>query len=291
MDRHLPEKNRVLADFLRRARSRCDPARLGLPPDSRNRRVPGLRREEVALLAGISTGYYARLEQGTVPSPAVLEGLARALNLDAAGRAYLENLVGLAGPGNQARPSVQRMRPSRDWLLAAFLRQPALLLGRSTDVLAANVMARALFADFEAVPPGERNYARWMFLAEDARSLFVDWEVRARAVLESLRLESGADRRDRGTAALITDLRAQSAEFGQWWAERRVHHRACRAIRLWHPLVGHLTVDCETFTPAAEPDTTLHVYTAEPDSPSQRALNLLGSWVVSDGASTPPAAN
>ncbi|WIX76633.1 hypothetical protein QRX50_34985 [Amycolatopsis carbonis] len=153
------------------------------------------------------------------------------------------------------------MRPGRDWLLAAFDCQPALLLGRSTDVLAANVIARALFADFAAVPPGERNYARWMFLAEDARSLFVDWEVRARAVLESLRLEIGADRRDRGTAALITDLRAQSAEFGQW-DERRVHHRACRAIRLRHPPVGDLTVDCETFTPAADPDTTLHVYTA-----------------------------
>ncbi|MEV4603022.1 helix-turn-helix domain-containing protein, partial [Amycolatopsis sp. NPDC049253] len=246
MDRHLPEKNRELADFLRRARSRCDPARAGLPADSRNRRGPGLRREEVALLAGISTGYYTRLEQGTVPSPAVLKGLARALNLDAAGRAHLEDLAGMAGPGNRARPPVRRVRPDRDWLLAAFDRRPVLLLGRSTEVLAANRTARALFADFELVPPGERNYARWIFLAEDARSLFADWEVQARAVLETLRTEIGPQ--DRGTAALITDLRERSAEFGQWWDERRLHHRAYRAIRLRHPLVGDLTVDCETFT-------------------------------------------
>ncbi|MEV6899172.1 helix-turn-helix transcriptional regulator [Amycolatopsis sp. NPDC051372] len=285
----MPEKNRELADFLRRARSQCDPARPGLPTDSRIRRVPGLRREEVALLAGISTDYYTRLEQGIVPSPVVLEGLARALNLDAAGRAHLEDLV---GPGNRARPgTVQRVRPGRAWLLAAFDSHPTLLLGRSTDVLAANLMARALFADFDAIPPGERNYARWMFLAEDARALFADWEVQARAVVDGLRLENGADSRDRGTVALITDLREQSAEFEQWWDEHRVYRRAPRAIRLRHPVVGDLTVDCETFTPAGDPETTLYVYTAEPGSPSQSTLNLLGSWALSDGSLAPPPAN
>ncbi|MEV0068052.1 MULTISPECIES: helix-turn-helix transcriptional regulator [unclassified Amycolatopsis] len=289
----MPEKNQELADFLRRARSQCDPARSGLPTDSRIRRVPGLRREEVALLAGVSTDYYARLEQGRriVPSPAVLEALGRALNLDAAGRAHLEDLVGLVGAGNRARPTaVQRVRPGLYQLLGAFDSQPTLVLGRRTDVLAANRMARALFADFDAMRPSERNYARWMFLDDDARSLFVDWDVQARAVVENLRLEIGADRHDRGTAALITDLRERSTEFGQWWDEHRVYQRTHGAKRLRHRVVGDLTVDYETLTPVGDPDTTLYVYTAEPDSPSQRALNLLGSWALSEGSLMPPPA-
>lgn len=294
------ERNQELADFLRRARSQRDPSRAGLPADARVRRVPGLRREEVALLAGVSTDYYARLEQGRriVPSPGVLEALVRALDLDAAGRSHLEDLIGAPGPSGRARSRpVQRVRPGLRQLLDALDGQPAMILGRRSDILATNRMARALFADFEARPPAARNYARWMFLDDDARALFVDWEVQARAAVEALRLELGADPDDRGTADLVAELRAGSGEFRRWWDEHRVHQRTHGSKRLRHPVVGDLTVDFETLTLPGDPDSTLYVYTCEPGSPSGQALDLLVSWTLSppfaaeaagDGRPQPP---
>lgn len=280
----MAEKNQELADFLRRARSQCDPARAGLPTDARVRRVPGLRREEVALLAGVSTDYYARLEQGRriAPSPSVLEALGRALGLDAAGQTHLEDLIGApaSSPRPRSRP-VQRVRPGLRQLLDALDGEPAMILGRRTDILAANRMARALFADFEARPPAERNYARWMFLDDGARSLFVDWEVQARAAVESLRLELGADPRDRATADLVAELRSANTEFRGWWDEHRVYQRTHGSKRLRHPVVGDLTVDYETLTLPGDADSTLYVYTTEPGSPSHQSLGLLASWTLS----------
>lgn len=277
--------NRELADFLRRARSQGDPSRAGLPTDGRVRRVPGLRREEVALLAGVSTDYYARLEQGRriVPSPAVVEAIGRALDLDAAGRAHLEDLIGVAAtPGRPRARGVQRVRAGLYQLLDALDGQPALILGRRTDVLAGNRMAQALFTDFNQLPPAERNYARWMFLADEPRSLFVDWGIQARAAVESLRLDVGNDPDDRATKDLVSDLRTQSPEFGKWWDEHRVYQRTYGTKRLRHPVVGDLTVEYETFTPPGDRDVNLFVYTTEPDSPSRRAMNLLASWALSE---------
>ncbi|MBP2333925.1 transcriptional regulator with XRE-family HTH domain [Saccharothrix coeruleofusca] len=290
----MPErKNQELADFLRRARGQCDPNRSGLPADTRIRRVPGLRREEVALLAGVSTDYYARLEQGRriTPTPAVLDAIGRALGLDAAGQAHLKDLVGLGGTANRPRPrAAQRLRPGLHQLLDALDGEPALVLGRRADVLAANRMAKALFADFDALRPDQRNYARWMFLDDAARELFVDWEPQARAAVENLRLEFGTDPHDQATAALVADLRDRSPEFSRWWDEHRVHQRTYGAKRLRHPVVGDLTVNYETLTPPGDPDTTLYVYTAEPDSPSQRALSLLASRIFSENAARPSTA-
>ncbi len=277
------EMNRELADFLRRARSQGDPSRAGLPPDGRVRRVPGLRREEVALLAGVSTDYYARLEQGRpiTPSPAVVDAIGRALGLDAAGRAHLRDLTGvIAAPTRRRARGVQRVRPGLFQLIDALDSEPALVLGRRTDILAANRMAKALFADFEQLPPRERNYARWMFLDADARSLFVDWEDQARAAVESLRLDVGRDPDDRETAALVTDLRESSPDFDRWWEQHRVHQRTHGSKRLCHPVVGELTVEYETLALPGDPDTTLFVYTAEAGSPSKRALDLLASWTL-----------
>ncbi|MBP2334999.1 transcriptional regulator with XRE-family HTH domain [Saccharothrix coeruleofusca] len=277
--------NRELADFLRRARSQVDPSRAGLPPDGRVRRVPGLRREEVALLAGVSTDYYARLEQGRriTPSAAVVEAVGRALGLDAAGRAHLADLIGLssAPASRRGRRGVQRVRPGLHQLIDALDGEPALVLGRRTDVLAANRMARALFTDFDEIPPGQRNYARWMFLDEDARSLFVDWPDQARAAVESLRFEVGRDPDDSRTTALVAELRERSREFDQWWEQHRVHQRTHGSKRLRHPLVGDLTVEYETLALPGDPDTTLYVYTTEADSPSRRAMDLLASWTAS----------
>ncbi|TVT15507.1 helix-turn-helix domain-containing protein, partial [Amycolatopsis rhizosphaerae] len=247
----MTKANRELADFLRRARSQLDPARAGLPPDGRVRRVPGLRREEVARLAGVSTDYYARLEQGRriTPSAAVVEAIGRALGLDAAGRAHLEDLIGLtSAPAPRRARDVQRVRPGLYQFLDALDGEPALILGRRTDVLAANRMAKALFTDFDRLPAAQRNYARWMFLGEEARSLFADWHDQARAAVESLRFEVGRDPDDQATAALVTELRHNSREFDHWWEQHRVHQRTHGSKRLCHPLVGELTVEYETLT-------------------------------------------
>lgn len=284
------KRNRELADFLRRARSQCDPSRSGLPADTRIRRVPGLRREEVALLAGVSTDYYARLEQGRriTPTPAVLDAVSRALELDAAGQAHLKDLIGPAGAGKRALPrTVQRLRPGLHQLLDALDGEPALVLGRRTEILAANRMARALFTDFEVLGPGRPNYARWMFFDDAARALFVDWEIQARTVVESLRLESGGAPHDEEVTALVADLRDHSPDFSRWWDEHRVYQRTYGAKRLRHPIVGDLTLDYETLVPPGDPDTTMYVYTTEPDSPSKRALDLLASWTLSGDTSRP----
>ncbi|AXB48349.1 transcriptional regulator [Amycolatopsis albispora] len=288
----MAENNRELADFLRRARAQVDPSRAGLPADERVRRVPGLRREEVARLAGVSTDYYARLEQGRriTPSAAVVEAIGRALGLDAAGRAHLEDLIGLsAAPAGRRARDVQRVRPGLYQLLDSLDGEPALVLGRRTDVLAANRMAKALFTDFDRLPPARRNYARWMLLDEDARSLFVDWPEQARAAVESLRFETGRDPADRATAELVAELGERSPEFARWWEQHRVHQRTHGSKRLRHPVVGDLTVEYESLTPPGDPDTTLFVYTTEPDSPSRRAMNLLASWTAQGPERAAPA--
>ena len=276
--------NTELADFLRRARSQQDPHRAGLPADTRVRRVPGLRREEVALLAGVSTDYYARLEQGRriIPSPAVIDALVRALDLGPAGKDHLTDLLGVSPSGSSRTrgQAVQRVRPGVHQLLASLDGVPALALGRRSDVLAANPLARALFADFERMPPHERNYARWIFSDAAARTLFVDWEQQARATVESLRLDLGADPTDQMTRELVDGLRANSPDFILWWDEHRVYQRTYGAKRLRHPVVGDLTVDYETLTLPGDKDTTLYLYSTEPHSPSQRALSLLTSWTL-----------
>ncbi|MBP2479499.1 transcriptional regulator with XRE-family HTH domain [Crossiella equi] len=280
----MAENNRELADFLRRARSQVDPTRAGLPADGRIRRVRGLRREEVALLAGVSTDYYARLEQGRRirPSSAVVDAIGRALDLDEAGRAHLADLFELPTTRPAARSrGVQRVRPGLYQLIDTLDGEPALVLGRRTDVLAANRMAKALFTDFDALPPKQRNYARWMFLDEDVRSLFVDWPDMARAAVESLRFEVGRDPHDAATTALVTELRERSQEFDQWWEQHRVHQRTHGSKRLRHPLVGDLTVEYETLALPGDPDTALYIYTTEPGSPSRRAMDILASWTAS----------
>ena len=274
--------NRELADFLKRARSQSDPLRAGLPTDGRVRRVAGLRREEVALLAGVSTDYYTRLEQGRkiTPSPGVLDAIARALDLHTVGRAHLGNLIG-AGPVRASRtaPSVQRVRPGLHQLLDALESQPAMILGRRMDILASNSLARALFADFDALKPRHRNYARWLFFDDAAHELFVDWDAQARAAVESLRFAAAGHPDDRLTVELIDELSQKSGDFRQWWAEHRVYQRTFGTKRLRHPIVGDLSIDYETLSLPGDPDQTLFIYTTEPATSSRQALDLLVSWI------------
>ncbi|PZR54101.1 transcriptional regulator [Xylanimonas oleitrophica] len=277
----MPTPHEEIADYLRRARAAADPRRAGLPADGRVRRVPGLRREEVALLAGVSTDYYTRLEQGRriVPSVQVLDAIVRALDLDEAGRTHLHDLVAAVGrPRPRARTTVQRVRPGLHQLLESLHTQPAMILGRRTDVLAANRMARALFADFPRMAPRERSYARWMLLADEARDLFLDWELQARNAVEALRLDAGKTPDDPETQQLVGELSLASPEFRRWWSEHQVHQRSHGTKRLRHPVVGELAVDFETLTLPGDAEQTLYVYTAAAGSPSQQSLDLLASW-------------
>ncbi len=279
----MADLNREFADFLRRARAGRDPQEAGLPDDGRVRRVKGLRREEVALLAGVSTDYYTRLEQGRriVPSTQVIDAISRALALDDVGRTHLHDLVSSTRAPRAAarsRSAAQRVRPALRRLLDSLDAHPALVLGRRTEVLAANRMACALFADFERMPGRERNYARWILLSDDARCLFVDWELQARNAVESLRLEAGRSPEDRDVIELVGELSVSSPEFRQWWSEHQVHQRTFGSKRLVHPVVGELTVDYETFVLPGDSDQALYLYTTEPESSSRQAISILASW-------------
>ena len=278
----MTDVNRELADFLRRARSQVDPERAGLPADGRVRRVKGLRREEVALLARVSTDYYTRLEQGrrVVPSAGVVEAIADALDLDEAGRAHLVHLIG-ASPrpvGRQIR--AQSARRGLHQLIDTLDDVPAMLLGRRTDVLATNRLARALLTDFDVLPAKDRNYARWMFLDPQARERLVDWDAQARTVVENLRLDAGRDPHDPATQALVGELTIASPEFARWWEEHRVHQRTFGDKHFRHPVVGEMTLQYETLTTPGDPDQALFLFTAEPGSPSREALDMLVSWTL-----------
>lgn len=281
--------NQELSDFLRRARASVDPSRVGLPADSRLRRVPGLRREEVAFLAGVSTDYYTRLEQGRSinPSQAVLDAVARALDLDAAGHAHLRNLVG-AGNGRPSEPPMV-MRIPRAGLrqfVDALDRQPALILGRRSEVVASNRLAHALLTDFSQLRPRERNYTRWILLSPAARQLFVDWDVQARVAVENLRLDVATYADDPATWDLLEELKQGSSEFREWWEEHRVQQRTYGAKRIRHPLVGELTVDYETLTFPGDPEIRLFVFTAPAGSTSRQALERLAGLAAADAEST-----
>jgi transcriptional regulator with XRE-family HTH domain len=267
-----------LSDFLRRARAAVDPSRVRLPADGRTRRVAGLRREEVAFLAGVSTDYYTRLEQGrrVNPSQAVLDAIARALDLDTAGRAHLRNLVEACTTRTPESLAIMRIpRAGLRQLVDALDRQPALILGRRSEVVASNRLAHAMFTDFSRLPPRERNYTRWILLSSEARELFVDWAVQARVAVENLRLDVATYSEDPATWDLIEELNECSPEFRQWWEEHRVQQRTYGSKRLRHPLVGELTVDYETLTFPGDPEIKLFVFTTEAGSTSRQAIERL----------------
>jgi transcriptional regulator with XRE-family HTH domain len=258
-----------------------------------NRRVPGLRREELARLAGVSVDYYTRLEQGRHqhPSGSVIDAVATALGLDDAERTHLINL---AGDRVQARPRpssrLQRVRPEMLDLLASLTDHPAFIIGRRTAVLAANTLARALIADWHALPARERNYVRWLIMDPGARVLYPDWATVAAEAVGTLRLDAGRYPDDPGTRDLVGELAMTSPDFRRWWADHRVVERSHGTKRMRHPVVGELEIRYEAMNLPGDPDQTLFVYTTRAGSPSHDAMRLLSSWVAStDGATAPGA--
>ncbi|MEU7282650.1 helix-turn-helix transcriptional regulator [Streptomyces sp. NPDC045431] len=278
-----------LSEFLRSRRARLKPQDVGLPDFGRARRVPGLRREELAQLAGVSVAYYTSIEQGKGAnvSPEVLDAIARALRLSDAEHAHLTRL---AGPTTKKKRTTasrpQRVRPEVRYLLDAMDGVPAFLLGRRLDVLGWNRMARALLGDFAALPDEERNMARLVFLDPNAHDLYVDWESKATEVVSVLRLCAGCYPDDPKLSALVGELSVKSEEFRALWAAHTVQEKGHGVKRLHHPLVGELTLSYETLRLPADQDLSLVTYTAEPGSPSADALRLLANWGVDEVAPT-----
>ena len=263
--------------FLKAMRSRLSPDDAGAEGTAGVRRVPGLRREEVARLAGVSTDYYIRLEQGRNihPSRTVLDSVSRALRLDAGEHAHMMDLLENCAATTRSSGTVQAVRPALRQLLAAVGDVPALVLGRRTDVLASNRMALLLFTDFPALPANERNLTRWLILDPGARELFRDWKMVAAEAAGALRVDVGKHPNDAQANQLVGELAVHSGHFRQWWAGHRVATQSAGIVRLHHPAVGDLELNFENLALPDDPDQMLRVYSARPGSPSSDALALL----------------
>ncbi|GGX28316.1 helix-turn-helix domain-containing protein [Streptomyces lomondensis] len=273
-----------LGDFLKARRGELSPATAGLPDDGR-RRVPGLRREEVALLASISPDYYTRLEQGRRrASEPVLHALARALRLSEDERAYLFELSGKDAGRPRRRPA-QQVQPQLRRLLDDLTNTPALVLGRCTDVLAWNSLAAALFTDFALIPEDRRNFVRLVFRDPAVRALYIDWDYMARACVAQLRMEAARDPENPRLTTLVGELSVRDPDFRTWWGDHRVAARTAGTKDLRHPMVGELTLDWSTLTDAADPEQHLIALTAAPGTPSHDGLRLLGAVTAVPSAS------
>ncbi|MFE1925958.1 helix-turn-helix transcriptional regulator [Streptomyces asoensis] len=282
-----------LSEFLRTRRARLKPEDVGLPHYGRYRRVPGLRREELAQLAGVSVAYYTRLEQGNGQhvSPEVLDAIARALRLSDAEHAHLTHL---AKPKQKKKPAsrTQQVRGPLRTLLDTMDGVPAILVGRRSDILLWNRMAAAVFGDWAELPAREQNWARLVFLKPEYRDLFVDWEHKASDVVAQLRMDAGSHPNDPRLSALVGELSVKSEEFRRLWATHDVKEKCHGIQRLHHPLVGGLDLRLESFHQADDHEQMLVTYHAEPNSPSAEALRLLASWgadATRAGTSTPSA--
>ncbi|BCJ51280.1 transcriptional regulator [Actinoplanes sp. NBRC 14428] len=277
------EARSPLGEFLQARRARLSPDDVGLPRYGDRRRVPGLRREELALLAGVSAGYYTRLEQGQSlhASAEVLDAIAGALQLSAAEREHLHVLS--ATVPHRVRPSTppdERADEGLRTLLAAMNDVPALVVGRRNDVLAWNLAGHALLAghlDFAAPDaPGTRpNMSRLVFLDAHIRGLYRNWDTKARAVVGNLRVMTARNPGDAGLATLVGELAIESAEFATMWAEHTVRPCGRDVYDLTHPLVGDLTVTQQTLSVPQVPHQSLITVTADPGSPSAAALTML----------------
>jgi transcriptional regulator with XRE-family HTH domain len=272
--------NTELRDYLRSRRARISPAEAGLPT-APNRRVPGLRREEVAMLAGVCVDYYVRLERGRDinVSEAVLDAVARALRLDDTERGHLFTLARRRPTRRRPTPP-QRVRPSLRRIVEGMTDLPAILVGHRSDILASNRLAHALYTDFGVLPRRERNMARYLFLDESARDLHGDWAGVARSTVAGLHLYAGNHPDDPRLAELVGELSVRDKDFRRWWADHDVVRRASGTKSYHHPIAGDLTLDYEVFHPTEDPDLLLGLYSPQPGSPSEHALRLLASWTA-----------
>jgi transcriptional regulator with XRE-family HTH domain len=276
------ESRRALGEFLRSRRDRTRPEDVGVAARTA-RRVPGLRREEVASLAGVSADYLRRVEQGRVlPSVDLLDSLAQAMRLGAADRLHLEALADRARGRRRQGPPMTPARPSLLRTLDALSPAPAVVLGRRCEVLAWNPTGAALDQAVAQRPPQERNVARRIVLEPSARELYPEWEALVQEVADVLRLNTARFPDDAGLAALVDELLAGSRTFVRCWARLDVFEKSFGRKVLDHPLVGRLELTYEAFEIAAGSGEALLVYTAEPDSPTAHAIQELARMADGD---------
>ncbi|MXM62602.1 helix-turn-helix domain-containing protein [Streptomyces sp. HUCO-GS316] len=278
----------AVSAFLRSRRGRITPEQAGLPAYGQ-RRVPGLRRGEVATLAGVSVEYYTRLERGNLQgvSDSVLDGLARALRLDDTERMYLYDLARAAGPAPQARAGQRAVRPTVRPSVARIVEGmpelPAYVMNNRLDALAANPLGRALYSEMYADPTCGPNVARFAFLNPAARRFYADWERMARFAVGALRIEAGKNPYDRELSNLIGELSTRSEVFRVMWGSHDVHVFRESTKRLNHPLVGDLELDQETMSLPDESGLSVVVYSAPPGTAAEDGLKLLASWSATTG--------
>ncbi len=274
-------------DFLTTRRAKVTPEQAGLPTAGK-RRVPGLRRTEVAALAGMSVEYYAKLERGQLAgvSPGVLEAIARALQLDDAERAHLVRLAqeangsgALLRPGR--RPKQRTIRPSLQWSLDSIT-APAIVVNLRQDLLAANLLGRAMYSDVYTEPTGVPNFGRFTFLDHAARRFYPDWNLAADMLVANLRTAAGVDPHDKGLHDLVGELSTRSDEFRRRWGAHNVRIHGTGVKTFHHHVVGDLALAYESMELRAEPDLIMTIYAAEPDSATAQALSLLASWAATE---------
>lgn len=274
-----------IREFLTTRRARITPEQAGLPAYGGNRRVKGLRREEVALLAGVSVDYYVRMERGSLAgaSDSVLDALASALRLDEAEREHLCALARESAPHSPRRraKTSTTVRPVLQQVLDAITEAPAWVRNGRHDILAMNQLARALYAPVLAEPRRPANTARFIYLEPDAaRAFFVDYDQVARDAAAILRLEAGRNPRDDDLVTLIGELSTRSELFRQRWASQDVRFHRSGRKRLHHPVVGRLDLDFEAMGLPSEPGLQFNIYSAAADTPAADALKLLASWAA-----------
>jgi transcriptional regulator with XRE-family HTH domain len=276
-----------IRDFLSSRRAKITPEQAGLPAYGGRRRVPGLRREEVALLAGVSVDYYTRLERGDLKgaSESVLDAVASALRLDEPERAYLNNLAEAANSAHRVRrrrPLQEGIRPTIQRILDAMTGAPAYVRNGRRDILAANRLGYALYSELYLDPARPVNVARFIFLNPRARTVFLGWATAANDMVAALRAEAGKNPYDRELSVLVGELSTRSAEFATRWAAQNVRFHRSGFKEIHHPIVGDLQLSFEVMDLPADPGLSLIVYSAEPGSSTEDAVNLLASWTVTD---------
>ncbi len=277
----------TLSQFLKAKRAAISPEDVGLASAIRFRRVPGLRREEVAQLAGMSVDYYTRLEQGRMihASDNVLSSIARALMLSPTEEEYLYSIARTPSAHKPASRE-EAVSPGTQLLLDSINHIPALILGRRTDVLAWNALGTALFTGFSKIKPEHRNLARMMFLEPYLRQLYTDWEDMAIGFVARLRMDATLYLDDPRLDALVEELTRLDADFRRWWNQHGVQTMTSGHKRMNHPIVGELILDWQILQVLSAPEQIIVAYTAPPGSITWQKFETLAEWWA-----TQPAAN
>ncbi|MHC9295394.1 helix-turn-helix transcriptional regulator [Mycobacterium sp. LTG2003] len=274
-------------EFLTSRRAKITPQQAGIP-EAGHRRVPGLRRSEVAALAGVSVEYYSKLERGSIGgvSASVLDALARALQLDDAERAHLFHLAHAAdgtsaGMRPRRRPTTRwTPRPALQWVLDG-IQPPAIIRNGRMDLLATNHLGYAMHASmYEREPGGVPNFARYTFLDEDSHRFYPDWEKAADTCVAILRTEAGRDPHDKALHDLVGELSTRSEQFRKLWSSHNVRLHGAGIKHFHHTVVGNLELAYESVDMISDPGLSLTIYVAEPASPTAHALDLLASWAA-----------